>query len=486
MKNCYLTILAFLCCFSSNFALDSSISFATFKNGESGGYAEIYFHIVGRSNTFVPVNEDSTLWQSAVEVIVLFKKGERIVKYDKFQLNSPKSETIIDFLDLKRYALENGRYDLEVIVEDVNKKGNTSEFKESIRVNYSDYRLQQSDIQLLASYRPAEEGEENVMVKNGYFLASQPFQFYGKNAENLIFYNEIYNADKDIGDDFMVSYIIERVKGNGDTENILTNHKRKKPTPVNILLQKLDITSLPSGNYNFVIEVKDRNKARLSKKSIFFQRSNPSLNPVEEEAEVSTGFDDAFISKLSDEELEYSLRAVAPLLNDSDGEIINQLVANKNPDAMKLYLFSFYARQSPEDPEKLYNDFMKVANYVDKRFHNAFGHGFESDRGYIFIKYGAPDDVVTVEDEHGAPPYEIWVYNELERTRENNVRFLFYNPSLAGGNFILLHSTARGEISDQAWETKLYNDNSYQPNQNELGSLGGGMGRQARSLMETF
>ena len=71
---------------------------------------------------------------------------------------------------------------------------------------------------------------------------------------------------------------------------------------------------------------------------------------------------------------------------------------------------------------------MKVAEKVDLYFKSGFGYGFETDRGYTYLKYGPPADIVTVEDEPSAPPYEIWVYYDFPMTSQSNVKFLFYNP----------------------------------------------------------
>jgi hypothetical protein len=83
------------------------------------------------------------------------------------------------------------------------------------------------------------------------------------------------------------------------------------------------------------------------------------------------------------------------------------------------------------------------------------GYGFETDRGNIFMKYGAPNDVVSVEDEPSAPPYEIWIYYSFPVTAQFDVKFLFYSPELAN-SYNLLHSTCENEINNPAWEQILY------------------------------
>ncbi len=457
MKKTILSLFALFQFATTSFALEVSVSYATFKSPQQN-YVEIYLHVMGGTVDFVPVEGQEGKLQAAVDVVLMFKQGETIVKFDKYRLNSPYTEQAINFIDLKRYSLQNGHYDLEVSFRDVHNDENHKQYNTSFNILFSEYKLEQSDIQLLASYKKAEEEDRSPLIKNGLYLECLPYNFYDKNTSKLIFYNEIYNADKTIGEDFMVSYSIERVKGNGDTETVKIGHKRRKPNPICVLLLQMDIATLPSGNYNLVLEVRDRSKALLSKKSIFFQRSNPYLNASGETMAEGVASHEEFVSRLSNEELRYSIKAIAPLVDLQDGELVNLLIKDNDPKAMRLYLFSFWATQNPTNPKKAYDDFMKVAHYADETFNSGFGYGFESDRGYIFIKYGAPDDIVTEENEPSAPPYQIWIYNDFPYTKQTNVKFLFYDPSLSVGGYVLLHSTARGEINNPRWEVELYRD----------------------------
>ena len=98
---------------------------------------------------------------------------------------------------------------------------------------------------------------------------------------------------------------------------------------------------------------------------------------------------------------------------------------------------------------------MKVVKAVDNQFYSAFGKGHQTDRGYVFLKYGKPNKVVSIDDEANTPPYEIWYYDFMQKTGQPNVRFIFYSPMLAN-EYELLHSTCRGERSNKQWEIQLY------------------------------
>jgi len=449
MKNMHLLLLLPLLGWALGAtAIDAGLSYATFK-GIDQHYIEVYLHIAGKSVTFVPVND--SLGQAGVEVLLVFKKGEEIVKFDKFQLNSPVTPRLLDFIDLKRYSLADGTYQLLVNVKDVNNPENAKEYSTQCTVAYDGEALMQSDIQLLAAVHK-DEGT-GPFVKNGLYMEPLPHNFYGKYASTLAFYNEIYQADKAIAEDYAVSYFIE----DGNAKIMVIGHKRQKPNALNPILMQMDIASLPSGNYTLVVEVRNKTKQLLSRKSVFFQRSNPYLNA--QQIDLSgVNIADEFVSRLDKKALDYSLRAITPLLPPNDVEVVNMMLKNDSLNAQRMYLLSYWLQKSPTAPQFAYEKFMEVARAVDKEFHSGFRYGFETDRGYVYIKYGQPNDIERRETEPSAPPYEVWSYNEIPQTRQNNVRFIFYNPSLAAEDFILLHSDVVGEVNNPQWMRELYRD----------------------------
>ena len=241
----FLLISQFAKASEERLGLDVSLTYATFTT-PSQPYVEIYLHILGASVINVEVQD--SLVQAKVEVVNIFRQGENIVKFDKYMLESPPSEKTINFYDIKRYALDNGDYELEVAVRDINNPANARVFKTPLTIDYALSGLMQSDIELIATFHA--DNSENPAVKNGYYLEALPYNFYHKNISHLVFYSEIYNTDEAIGDDFLVRYIIDKVQGNGDTEAVMIGNKKRKPRAVNVLLLSMDISKLPSGNYN--------------------------------------------------------------------------------------------------------------------------------------------------------------------------------------------------------------------------------------------
>jgi GWxTD domain-containing protein len=431
-------------------AVDVSISHAGFK-GEKENYIEFYFYVVG--STLKQIQIDSIHSQGSLEVTTLFKVNNEVKKFDKFILKSPPTLSPVNFYEMRRYGLENAVYDIEVRFKDVNNPQDSAVYKSMVIIEFSNLSLRQSDITLLNSFRP--DSSSNKFTKNGYLMEVLPFQYYDRSNTNLIFYNELYNTDQFIGEDFLLSYAIEKSSLTENGKLMSIAHKRKKPAPFIANLLSLDISNLESGNYRLKVSVRNRNNDLLSEKETFFQRSNPLLSNS-----VDTITEDAlskeFVSQLSPQELRYALKAIAMNVPLDETSIFTTMMSASDTTAKRRFLFRYWAKKNPNLPEQAYDEYMMVAKVADKTYGNGYGYGFETDRGRIFMKYGRPDDVVTVENEANAPPYEVWVYYKFEKTQQTNVKFLFYNPNLIANGYTLLHSSCRGEIQNPRWKHELY------------------------------
>lgn len=482
MKNLYL-ILAFLISVSLN-AQNLSITPLTFKSPEQS-YVEVHLFVLGSSVQFAANSADSIQKQATVEVLMLLRQDTHIVNYEKYMLNSPEVVTPVNFVDLKRFAVDNGDYELEVQVKDINQSLAPVIVKKKISVNFSSDSLNISDIQLIASIRPDTTG--GLLTKSGYFLETLPYQFYTKESKNIFFYTEVYGTDQYIGQDYALHYRIELIYTNGRKKTMIQKTVRRKPMPILPVLMQGDIKELPSGNYRLVVEIQNKDQEVLAANSVLFQRSNPNVSQVILREPIK--LDGKFVEKIDSEEVYYALKAMIPILENNQTAYVNELIRNGNYEQQKQYLHTYWSKQNEKNPKALYDAYLEVARAVDKKFHSGLGAGFESDRGYIFLKYGRPDDITTVEDEPSAPPYEIWSYNQFTSTGQQNVRFLFYNPTLAVGQFQLLHSTARGELFNPQWEVELYRDDvsgSIQGTNLDSRTVPDNVGRRARRYFNDF
>ncbi len=448
------TFLLNLILLQSVSALDVSCTYANFNTSEFN-YTEIYLTVIGSTIDYKPLKNDTTQFQGAVNVLLLLKQGDKIVKVEKYELSSPITKRALNFMDIKRYQLEDGDYQLELSVVDALDESNKMSYNSKFKVGFPSEKVSQSDILLLSSYK--KDDSNSPFTKNGYYLEIAPFNFYQKNISKLTFYNEIYNTNQLKNGEYLVTYTVERVFGNGKTKGVLIGHKKRNIRKVDVLLTSLDIGKLPSGNYRLKITAHDNKNNLLSGKQIDFYRSNPILDQqLADKIDVSS--DDNFAKELTSSELRYSLKALLPLYEDDEAVILNALIAKKNPTAQSNYLYTYWAKKAPINPKDAYEQYMKVAKAIDHTFKSGFGYGFETDRGRVYLRYGAPSQRQEVIDDPYAPPYEVWTYTEIKSLDQHDVSFLFYNPSLATGDYLLLHSNAKGEVRNNEWLNVLYKD----------------------------
>ena len=425
----------------SLFSIDISVNNAAFQFNETK-YLEIYLQVIGSTVNYIH-NSDSLL-EAGVDITLILEKDKQIYSYEKFSLSSPKGKDISDFISLRRFKVENGVYILKVNAIDLNDKSNIFSSEYNVNIALSD-EFCISDVQLLANISKSEENG-NPFVKNGYYLEPILYNFLPEKVQNLGIYFEIYNGSKASENENLVLTI-----NNTLNEPLITKEIRIAKAKLQPVLTQIDITALESGQYKLFIKVKSNNSIL---KNIEFQRSNPLFISTKS-VDIDT-YEKSFVQNLSFDSLMYSLKAIVPLTTGEIATELNTIISGKKIDQGKFFLWRFWEMNKTLSAVDSYKEYMKYADFVDKSFRSQVGYGFETDRGYTFLKYGRPSDVITRESEPTAPPYEIWFYHEIKQNNQKNVKFIFYVPSLAHNDYELLHSTCLGETNRPDWFYILY------------------------------
>ena len=92
------------------------------------------------------------------------------------------------------------------------------------------------------------------------------------------------------------------------------------------------------------------------------------------------------------------------------------------------------------------NQYIQRVTYANTNLGVAFHPGWKTDRGRVYIVYGAPDDIERYANSQESLPYEIWHYNNLS----GGVIFVFLDRS-GTGFYELVHSTYKTEMQDPNW-----------------------------------
>lgn len=461
-----MAILLFLISTETTLAkkINALFSYKAFCTNKGEPFIETYLSVNGSSIEYVKNN--SGKWQGSVEVMILVKDENGKMHFgDKYNLLSPEvddlSKTSFNFLDQKRISLINGNYNLDLSIRDKNAT-DEQPFKATVTVNISflSGSISFSDIELVDSYSKDASNGNSATSKSGYEIIPFADNYYGSSLSSIKFYAELYNTDKVLGTDpFLITYQIRNYENKQPVEQ-LKGFSKRIPEPVIVILSEFPISNLPSGNYEIVVEARNRQNELLAFRECYFQRNSGKTAEAEVDfsnlmnIDVSQTFAASITGKDSLAEIIKSLR---PISNANETTFGGNQLKLADVKMMQQFLFSFWYKRNPENPEAAWIAYNNEVQKVNKSFSTLSKKGYETERGRVYLQYGEPNLMQKEYNEPSAYPYEIWQYYRVGS--QTNRKFVFYNPDLVTNDFELLHSDVRGEPSDEQWQARIHQRN---------------------------
>jgi GWxTD domain-containing protein len=456
----YLIISALIPVSLSAGSLSALFTSKTFYSPESGSYVEAYLSVNG--STVVFKEEADGKYSGSIQITYIFSNEKGVVYSDKYNLLSqPVSDTAevnFNFLDQKRVQLANGSYNLELTIKDNNDpNAKPYSIKQLISLEYYNNIASVSDIELVTSFEPSDDSK-NQLYKNGFIVIPYTNNFYPSGSNRLRFYAEIYNTNKIMGESaYLLSYFIRSYESKKVLSDF-TSFKKQSPQPVNVIIGEFPISALPSGNYELVVEVRNQKNEFITGKELFFQRSNTIFAPSTA-GMPDRNIESTFVAGITGTDtLTNFIKSTRPLADQLELTFIDNQVELADTKLMQQFLYDFWAKRNPIDPAKAFSDYNAEVRKVNHSYTTSLNPGYDTERGRVYLQYGAPNTMSKNYNEPSAYPYEIWHYYKLEG--QTNRRFVFYNPDLVSNEFILLHSDARGEIYNYQWENELHSRDS--------------------------
>ncbi len=437
----------------------ANFNYAIFYAPGKGSYIETYLSVTGSSVVF---KKQKIKYQGKIRVEINFSQGGKPVSSNIYNLLSPEildTSNKPNFIDLQRYALKPGTYQAEIKIADVNDtktvptKGNLT-----IVIAEQSDSLLISDIELAESVIKSEQ--PSSVTKSGYDIIPYPLTHFPEKVNKLSFYIETYNTLKQLGVDskFLFTYYIE----SAEMKEIVTGyhtfvkHKSEEVVP---LIGQFDISKLSTGNYNLVIEIRNSSNELKAQKKLAFTRAAPHV-AIDLTNLKSVDTAGTFISPVTNPDtLREYIACLWPLSTTSERDWQNSQISGNNVKLMQQYIYAFWENRNPSNPKAAWYKYHEEVKKVNKMYPCGGQPGYMSDRGRVYLQYGAPDASQQVTYEPDSYPYEIWQYYRIKNPTtgqfQTNKKFVFYNPTLDGKCFNLLHSDARGETRDDRWQIKL-------------------------------
>lgn len=412
---------------------------------------------------------------------IFVRSGDSLLAQDHFISQTPpktKPEELesLSILELRKYPLAFGTVSVHFQLTDLNDTTNKYAWTDSAILSDMTDSAFYSDVQLLDTF--VNNDAPGAFLSGGQQRIPLCADFLDDKKRNLNYCFELYNLAAVKSSQYPLVQKVRLSKkkndayvpglGRGDT---LFAARSLPPAGT------IPIGSLPSGNYYLSATLEDRYGIIIASSHRFFQRMNlhPEKQLVEAKAlnEVlnDTGMeritvvdlDKSFLVKYNLAQLKGMLKMLLPVADPMQTNTINGFLKKPEEMYMRYFIHNYFAAINASDPGKAWKEYSDKVRDVNRKFSAAGNVGYETERGFIYLRYGPPTDVITVTNETGAMPYEIWQYNTLtqfgNRKELANSLFLFYKPGQMLSDYRLLHSTVPGEITNSSWRLYLYSTN---------------------------
>jgi GWxTD domain-containing protein len=221
------------------------------------------------------------------------------------------------------------------------------------------------------------------------------------------------------------------------------------------ILRNVDISKVPTGKFALSYVLLSRNMTELTAQSYLFERSNDIEVSWNLETMVT---DPAFQASITDDSVAYYLESLIPIARPAEIKNIISVLKTKDLEKERKHIQAFWQFTAPGSAYDSWLKYKSQVQMVERNYSNNFQEGFETDRGRVFLKYGAPTNIVAKETSPTEYPYEIWQYNKIGVF--SNKRFIFYNPDLVNNAYRLLHSDMIGEQKNPSWQLILSTRNT--------------------------
>lgn len=462
-----------------------SVSFESyrFKTPENQSFLEVQLRISGEKLIPKYLNTLDGSFTLGAEVVIVLQRDSQIVDYRKFVTQTDLLVNPMDIIHKDYFNVDDGHYQLMLKVNDIQDR--SSVFQRTYPIEIASTDLFISDIILT---NEITRDSSFQVSRSGYIINALPYRLISQKDSSLYVYLEVYNSNIDEKKLYLKTSIfnIESIRDNQVPQAVLT--KKLKGDPIEAVILNFDLSKLTSGSYIVKSQLLNAQRHVICEREVEFFNVN-----VEADLLYYDNPDhilrESFVQELDSVEVRYALMALVPVVPNEILPAMKKIIHKSNTTAQRLFLHRYWLQVAPDHSKESYEAYMRVAKMVDRQFYNTAGYGFQNDMGYIYLKYGRPSKMISVEDEPNTPPYQIWYYDYIPKTNQTNVKFLFYNPSLAYNNFELLHSNCLYEKRDPAWELKLYKNS---PNEIRGGrdidatQMNDNWMRRARKLFDDF
>ena len=448
--NKFLCFLTATCFFSQINAqqLAANFDYSTF-NGETP-YLETYISV--NASTIVFSKQKNGKYQGKIGIIITLTDNDGATKFfDKYELLSPElldsNQVDFHFIDQQRIALPEGNYTLKLSIVDANSDDDPYTHQQEISF-WSAKETAFSSIQFVESYQ--QNDTKSNINKNGIDLNPMPSNVFYEEHNMLHFYTELYN----LPEASVFSYYIASAETNQIVGNLAKTKIQKPNNETRVFIGSLPLEKLFSGSYLLVCEAKNKIGETVATQSKFFYRINSSVK------NYTIDIKGTFVDEYTLDQLKRYIDYIYPIQKNREGITAQSLLQDDDTNLMKNFFYQFWKDRYPLDPVYAWNNYLEIVETVNEEFDNGRIPGYKTDRGRIYLQYGAPNSRVVNNFSTEYERFEVWHYYKIDH--QSDCRFVFSGKN-RGTDMSLVLSNVEGEVTDTEWLMR-FGESLNQPN----------------------
>ena len=440
---------------NANESIRPSIDVAQYQDSKHNSYLEIYYSIPEAAMKYIPDETGKYQCRIVVDLEIHLNESLWTNKLWKIEKSIDDTSEVLEgsqLVDVLRYYIEEaGTYEISMHVKDMNQPAQIDSVRTVFEaLEFSKEKVEISDIELATEIKKlTPDDATNNLTKNGYTILPSPTGIFGEGSLTMYYYFEAYNLMAHISDErYKTLRIIKDSYGNV-VKGLGSAYRRKKRIyDSSIELGMMNVSTLPTGKYTLIYGIADDSESVLVSKEKDFFVYNPAVSVVESVENKSYGK----LERLNEKELDDEFRRTVYLTTKEERKIFEAL---ENVDGKRKFLYSVWAKPRVEyaiSGPPFREEYLARARFADETYKSVFDPGWRSDRGRVFILYGAPSYVERFPSTPESLPYQTWTYDHLK----GQARIIFVFVDRAGFNkYELIHSNLRGERRDTNWQQTI-------------------------------
>ncbi len=451
LSSIFLTILLTFASFANQKKLSLAADVARFRGDSSQVYLELYYSFDVSSLQYE--KKDSEYYSEAIITISIQRSGnDSLITRQAFRLPFSVNDTTLlqtsrNYNDVVGFLLFPDVYRIQCSVQDRYDSSHQEKLSFPISIKSIEKNSATlSDIELATSIVPMEKTPDNRFYKNTFEVKPNTTRLYGEHQPVLFYYLETYNLLTISSPQYYTQATITNALGKE-----MNSVKKTKNTmhESNVEVGVMKVHELKTGAYTFTFSLLDSTKSIASTSKKFFIY-NSSLQP---DTLINTGENSILASEyatMTEEDLDKEFEQCRYIALKNEIDSYAQL---SNVEAKRKALFNFWSARDDDKTTSVNEakrEYFEKVRHTNERYNTGYKQGWKSDRGRVYIMYGQPDEVERHASEVNMKPYEVWYYHSLQ----GGVQFIFGDRT-GFSDYILLHSTLRGEIHDESWQRYL-------------------------------